>query len=303
MPLAFRPGSALRFRLLPGTFLYDCHAGEFASADGTDLIAGFIPFFHAALFGATPGAWHPYFTHHANTIAMLAPADRDAYIASIRPTRSLESAAKLAAFAFPGAARFLSFVTGPEGPFVLRPEFLFPENPPLGTLEGRAVDAPEWSPLIPEGTLATPTGRRMIGRMVARLAAGEQEDIGGDGDGVESAFLATAKASGLVAAFDRRVETLVPPPGVYLIGHSAILIRGVETGLLIAADAGFEPGRSVIDLVRSWCDVVGRSTSSLPRRSPSATRLAPVTRTCSSRASLARIGLQRPFLSRARRRA
>ena len=74
MLVALRPGSALRFRLQPGTFLYDCHAGQFAPADGADLVAGFMPFLHAALFGATPGAWHPYFTQHVKTIATLAPA-------------------------------------------------------------------------------------------------------------------------------------------------------------------------------------------------------------------------------------
>ncbi len=233
MPVALRPGSALRFRLQPGTFLYDCHAGQFAPADGADLVAGFIPFFHAALFGATPGAWHPYFTQQVATIARLAPAERDAYIASIGPKRAPDTAAKLAAFAFPGAERFVQLVSGPEGPFVLRDEFLFPGNPPLGDLEGRAAEAPAWSSLVPEGTLATATGRAAVARLIARLTAGEPDDVAPADDPVASAFLAAADAAGLLVPAARRPRLPAPPPGVYAVGHSALLIRGVETGLLI----------------------------------------------------------------------
>src|ERR1700760_128987 len=105
MSVALRPGSALRFRLEAGTFLYDCHAGEVAPAGGADLVAGFMPFFHAALFDVTPGGWHAFYTEHARQLAALAPAERDAYVAAIRPRRSPHAAARLPAFAVPHAPR------------------------------------------------------------------------------------------------------------------------------------------------------------------------------------------------------
>jgi hypothetical protein len=233
MGVAFRRGSALRFRLEPGSFLYDCHAGEFSPSDGADLVAGFVPFFHAMLFGVTPGAWHPYFEQQVGVIAALAPDERDAYIASIAPRRSPDAAAKLAAFAFPDAARFVELVTGPEGPFVLRDEFLFPENPPLGGLEGRASGAPAWSSLVPEGSLATASGRATIARAIAQLTSGDHEGVARDGDPLETSFLAAAGAAGLLADQEQRPPPRLPPPGVYVVGHSALLIRGLETGLLI----------------------------------------------------------------------
>jgi L-ascorbate metabolism protein UlaG (beta-lactamase superfamily) len=233
MPVAFRPGSALRFRLRPGTFLYDCHAGEFSPSDGADLVAGFVPFFHAMLFGVTPGAWHPYFTQQVRAIAALAPAERDAHIASIAPKRSPDVAAKLAAFAFPDAQRFVKLVSGPEGPFVLRDEFLFPGNPPLGDLEGRSAEAPTWSSLVPEGALATANGRGAVARIIARLTTGDHDGVARDDDAVEAPFLAAAGACGLLVPIERRPPAPVPPPGVYVVGHSALLIRGADTGLLI----------------------------------------------------------------------
>jgi len=233
MPVAFRPGTALRFRLQPGTFLYDCHAGEFAPPDGEKMVAGFVPFFHSMLFGVTPGEWNPYFLEQARIIAGLAPAERAAYIASIGPKRSLDAAAKFAAFAFPEAERFVKFVTGPEGPFVLRDEFLFPGNPPLGDLEGRAADAPSWSSLVPEGALATGEGRATVAKTIARLTRGDHDGAARDADPLEASFLAAAGAAGLLGPAERRPPLPVPPPGVYVVGHSALLIRGVTTGLLI----------------------------------------------------------------------
>ncbi|HVU52075.1 MAG TPA: MBL fold metallo-hydrolase [Polyangia bacterium] len=233
MPVAFRPGSALRFRLQPGTFLYDCHAGELAPSDGADLAAGFVPFFHAALFGVTPGAWHPYYAEQVRAIAALAPEERDAYVASLRPKRSLDAAARLAAFAFPDAERFVKLVPGAEGPFVLREELLFPGNPPLGALEGRSAEAPGWSSLLPEGALATAAGRAAVARTLARLARGEHAGVAQGGDPLEAAFLDAANAAGLLAPAERRPPAAAPPPGVYAVGHSALLIRGARTGLLI----------------------------------------------------------------------
>jgi L-ascorbate metabolism protein UlaG (beta-lactamase superfamily) len=233
VPFAFRPGSALRFRLQAGTFLYDCHAGEFAPADGADLVAGFVPFFHAALFGVTPGAWHQYFTEQVQAIAALAPSERDAYIASLRPKRSLDAAAKLAAFAFPEAERFVKLVPGPEGPFVLRDELLFPGTPPLGDLEGRSAEAPGWSSLVPEGALATATGRAALARTIGRLTRGARAGSERRVDPIEEAFLAAANAAGLLVPAEPRVSAPAPPPGVYAVGHSALLIRGTRTGLLI----------------------------------------------------------------------
>jgi L-ascorbate metabolism protein UlaG (beta-lactamase superfamily) len=233
MSFGFRPGSALRFRLQPETFLYDCHAGEFAPADGADLVAGFVPFFHAALFGVTPGGWHEYFKQQVQVIAALAPAERDAYIASLRPKRSLDAAAKLAAFAFPGAERFVRFVSGPEGPFVLRDEFLFPGNSPLCDLEGRSAGAPGWSSLVPAGALATAAGRAALARTVARVTRGEHAGVARGGDPVDEAFLVAADAAGLIVPAEPPLPAPAPPPGVYVVGHSCLLIRGVETGLLI----------------------------------------------------------------------
>jgi L-ascorbate metabolism protein UlaG (beta-lactamase superfamily) len=259
--VSFRRSGALRFRLQRGTFLYDCHAGEFArTEDGEDFALGFVPFYHSVLFGVTPGAWQLYFAEHVEHIAALPPPERDAYISSLAPKRSMDTAARLAFFAFPQVERFVRIVAGPEGPFVLRDEFLFPGNPPLGGLEGRAPNASAWTSLLPEGALATGSGRASVGRAIARLTRGDLDPDELTDDAVGARFVAAATAAGLIAPSEPSPPIAAPRPGVYLVGHSALLIRGERTGLLIDPISGSRiactPGAFAIAELRGLVDVV-----------------------------------------------
>ena len=191
-----RPGLARRFRAQPEGFLYDVHGGAFARLDrGVSIVEGFVPIWLSRLFGVRVVEWRAFLRRSLAELEALPPSERDAYVAAHAPVMDATRAVETALLVYPEAERFFRLTHDETAPYVLRDEHLHQPNLALTAFEER--DDTGWTPLV-EGEI--------------------------DAHAIRELLLAETAASR---------TAVVPSPGVYLLGHSGLLIRGAAGGLLV----------------------------------------------------------------------
>ncbi|MDX1579846.1 MAG: MBL fold metallo-hydrolase, partial [Gemmatimonadota bacterium] len=206
--------SALRLRAGgQADWLYDPHAQRFATVEhGATMATGFAPLFLSQLFDIPVSRWKATM---AETIDALRRASEESEPALVRrPTRSPRAAAEIALLAYPSAERFIRRIDSELGPFVLRDSFLYQPNVPLRAVEARSGQG--WSRLNDLDLTRDADRLELRDRLLAELA---------EAPGAPSVS-----------------------PGCYVVGHSSLLIRGSQTGVLIdpVPLSGLAPrGRSI----------------------------------------------------------
>jgi L-ascorbate metabolism protein UlaG (beta-lactamase superfamily) len=229
--VGLRPDRALRFRAAPGDWLYDGHGGAFASIGrGATLTSGFVPLYLSLLFGVGVSDWSSLLKTVLDDLEALSPPERDAYIEQRRPKKSLESVAEIALLAYPDVERYVVRAEGAAAPFVLREASLWQPNVELAALERVSPDAP---PIVIAGGSVPFDGdlRLRLKRVLARAGSGRYAlgEIAGDR---REAELVSALSDADVLG-DARPSPSHVAPGLYLLGHSALLVRGTTAGLLV----------------------------------------------------------------------
>jgi L-ascorbate metabolism protein UlaG (beta-lactamase superfamily) len=243
--------ACFRIRARPGSFLYDCHSRRFAPLGhrGACMATGFAPLYLAQAFGVSVDGWATFLDTCARELEELPPRARDDYVKARIPGFDFARAVDFALRVFPEAARFIQVTSDETAPFVLRDDYLFQPNVPLAVLEGKTPGSEsDWVPLRDELDGSSGSWRGAVARVLGALYAQSPSGVAPSSE--DASVLAALDRAGVVGP---PLETHVPapPPGVYLVGHSAVLIRTGRAGLLIdpllsspliGEDDGFRPG-------------------------------------------------------------
>ena len=199
-----------------GDWLYDCHAARFARVEhGACAASGFVPLFLSQLFGVRTSDWRETLSAAARAADDPEASQRIERVASSMTKKPPAVAAEIALLAYPAMERFVVRDTGGHAPFALRERALHQGNVDLGDLEVRHDDG--WRRVGDTGLLSSAEGRRLAIAWIRSLCGLESSPLP-----PELAF-APAPRSSAVASVE---------PGVYLTGHSSVLVRGRSHGML-----------------------------------------------------------------------
>lgn len=221
--------------------LYDVHSGRFADV-GRSLTAttGFIPLFLSRLFGIPAAQWQEFVVKSTAEMESMSATERDAYVRAHLPVTTPSKAAAMAFFVFPDAERYLATEAGPQGPYLLKDEYLFQPNVPLVAFDVR--QSHDWKPVLPSEEPLSSEARSAIRNVLLRVAGTSEE---------HRIARALEEARALPSARDIDLRS----PGVYLTGHSSVFVKGSKSGVLIdpiySSWLHSEGGISAIDLHQS----------------------------------------------------
>lgn len=224
---------ALRFRARPGAFLYDCHSRQFAPLDqGRSIVHSFVPMYLSRMFGVGVQDWHGFLRRSIDTLDAMDPALRDGWIAAHAPVHDAAQAVDLALLVNPSAERYLLRDGNHPAPFVLRDEHLYQRNVPLAALEARQDDG-SWAEIVEIPQDAEQSWCRALRRTLASFGPGSMPAARPSTTSEEHRVLERLGVTGALPAGRPEREEPPPPPGLYLIGHSGLLVRGRRSGLII----------------------------------------------------------------------
>ncbi|MGD8861751.1 MAG: MBL fold metallo-hydrolase [Myxococcales bacterium] len=216
---SLRQGASLGFEGQPGSFLYDCHAERFVEAEhGASATSGFVPLYLAQLFGVAVGEWNALTREAAEVLARSDARGAERWLKQHAPRGDLRMAAEAALLVYPTMERFVERCDGAHAPFRLSPDWLMQPNVPLTRLQLRDAEGNR-VPVL--DAMESSDSREHARELLVELGAGRLEPK-------------TPRAGALGPYLEPvDVPPREPAPGVYLCGHSSVLVRGRRGGLLL----------------------------------------------------------------------
>lgn len=220
MSLSLHPRVALRFKGSFDSAIYDCHSTEYAPVEHNGRIApSFSNVYLGYMYDVPYSDWPRWIFKHMNDMQAMNPQQRQALKDRLAPIRSVDQGVQVGLLAYPSAERFMTF---DQSPFRLKDEYLHQPNIDLHSLEFQD-DGQRWCSLREDVSI---DGQyEQIAEFLLSSAKGTLDE------GKFEPWLRVLGEKNLCRLADEPSVEL--SPGIYLLGHSTLLFRGKQTGILI----------------------------------------------------------------------